>query len=158
DEKGRLEDLPFMPEMLRYCGIKVRVVKRAHKTCDPALGIGGRKMANTVHLENLRCDGANHDGCEAGCFMFWKEAWLRRVESEPGTRNPEPTRSEPGGAQALCTEEAIRAGVKITADGDSEPTYMCQNTQIKFATQALPWWDLRQYAEDYTSGNVRLSE
>jgi hypothetical protein len=35
---------------------------------------------------------------------------------------------------------------------------VCQNTQIKFATQPLEWWDVRQYVEDYTSGNVRLSQ
>ena len=39
-----------------------------------------------------------------------------------------------------------------------EPTYVCQNTQIKFATQPLKWWELHQYLEDYTSGNVRLSQ
>jgi hypothetical protein len=44
------------------------------------------------------------------------------------------------------------------AAGETEPTYVCQNTQIKFATQPLPSWDVRQYLEDYTSGNVTLSQ
>jgi hypothetical protein len=35
---------------------------------------------------------------------------------------------------------------------------VCQNTQIKFATQPLQWWDVRQYVEDYASGNVRISQ
>src|SRR5262245_54528979 len=74
DANGRLDELPFMPEMLRYCGMTMRVGKRAHKTCDPALGIGGRKMESSVHLENIRCDGSAHDRCEAGCLIFWKEA------------------------------------------------------------------------------------
>ena len=43
DANGRLDELPFMPEMLKYCGARVKVGKRAHKTCDPALGIGGRR-------------------------------------------------------------------------------------------------------------------
>ena len=34
DADGRLENLPFMPEMLPYCGRQFRVFKRAHKTCD----------------------------------------------------------------------------------------------------------------------------
>ena len=42
------------------------------------------------------------------------------------------------------------------AAGETEPRYVCQNTQIKFATQPLKSWDLRQYVEDYTSGNVSL--
>ena len=36
DERSRLENLPFMPEMLHYCGQRLRVFKRADKTCDPA--------------------------------------------------------------------------------------------------------------------------
>ena len=79
DADGRLDELPFMPEMLKYCGARMIVGKRAHKTCDPAIGIGGRKMANTVHLSNIRCDGAAHDGCQAACLIFWKEAWLKPV-------------------------------------------------------------------------------
>ena len=39
DASGRLDELPFMPEMLQYCGTKKQVSKRTHKTCDPALGI-----------------------------------------------------------------------------------------------------------------------
>jgi hypothetical protein len=34
DANGHLEGLPFMPEMLKYCGQRVRVYKSAHKTCD----------------------------------------------------------------------------------------------------------------------------
>ena len=30
-------------------------------------------------LEDLRCDGSAHDGCQAECRVFWKEAWLKRV-------------------------------------------------------------------------------
>src|SRR5262245_16386028 len=31
---GRYEGMPFMPEMLQYCGQRLRVHKLAHKTCD----------------------------------------------------------------------------------------------------------------------------
>ena len=34
DQNGRLEGLPFMPQMFRYCGQRFQVYKRAHKTCD----------------------------------------------------------------------------------------------------------------------------
>jgi hypothetical protein len=132
DANGRLDEMPFMPEMLRYCGARMMVGKRSHKTCDPALGIGGRKMANTVHLSNIRCNGAAHDGCEAACLIFWKEAWLKRVEPASATSGAALPAVRP--SRAGCTEE------------------------VKFATQPLPWWDVRQYLEDYTSGNVKLSE
>ncbi len=156
DANGRLDELPFMPEMLRYCGMKMQVSKRAHKTCDPALGIGGRKMARAVHLENIRCNGSAHDGCEAACLIFWKESWLKRVDGD--TASETAPRDQPS-QHAQCTEDELRSGVKIPATADdSDPTYVCQNTQIKFATQPLAWWDARQYLEDYTSGNVRLSQ
>jgi hypothetical protein len=157
DARGMLEELPFMPEMLAYCGKQIMVGKRAHKTCDPAVGIGGRKMANTVHLGNLRCNGAAHDGCEAACLLFWKEAWLKPVEGASANAGSEP--SQAAQVNGACTEETLSAVLKIPpAAGEVEPTYMCQNTQMKFATQPLPWWDVRQYVEDYTSRNVPLSQ
>ncbi|HKQ39465.1 MAG TPA: hypothetical protein VJ063_15415, partial [Verrucomicrobiae bacterium] len=58
DKNGRLDELPFMPEMFEYCGRRLQVFKRAHKTCDPVNGLGGRRMEDTVHLQDIRCDGA----------------------------------------------------------------------------------------------------
>jgi hypothetical protein len=53
----------------------------------------------------------------------------------------------------------LHSSIRIPpAAGQTEQTYVCQNTQVKFATEPQPWWDLRQYVEDYTSGNVKLSE
>ena len=34
DKRGRLEGMPFMPQMFQYCGKRFKVFKRAHKTCD----------------------------------------------------------------------------------------------------------------------------
>src|SRR5262245_27556739 len=115
DENGRLDELPFMPEMLRYCGTTMRVSKRAHKTCDPAVGIIGRKMASTVHLENIRCDGSAHDGCQAGCLIIWKEAWLKRMDGEPGIPDRVPSREGDTFEPAHCTEDALRSSVRIPA-------------------------------------------
>ena len=155
DADGRLDELPFMPEMLKYCGARMIVGKRAHKTCDPAIGIGGRKMANTVHLSNIRCDGAAHDGCQAACLIFWKEAWLKRVGPEDEAQHPTADLVRGHGG---CTEEVLHSSIRPPlAPGETEQRYVCQNTQIKFATQPLNSWDLRQYLEDYTSGNVSLA-
>ena len=42
DENGELDGLPFMPEMLAFCGRRLTVHKVAHKLCDyisrPACG------------------------------------------------------------------------------------------------------------------------
>src|SRR3954468_2904132 len=79
DEKGQLEDLPFMPEMLKYCGQRFQVHKRAHKTCDTVRPVRSRRLSQTVHLP-IRCDGSGHDGCQAGCLIFWKEKWLEPAD------------------------------------------------------------------------------
>jgi hypothetical protein len=77
----RLDGLLFMPQMFQYCGKRFQVFKRAHNTCDNVFPIGGRRMANAVHLET-RCDGQTYGECQAGCLIFWREAWLKRVNNE----------------------------------------------------------------------------
>ena len=84
DERGELENLPFMPEMLKFCGQRLTVDKVAHKLCDTISGSGLHKMENAVHLTDSRCDGTAHGGCQTACLLYWKEAWLKRVE--PGRR------------------------------------------------------------------------
>jgi hypothetical protein len=121
--------------------------------------MGGRKMANAVHLEGLRCDGAAHGGCQAGCLIFWKEAWLKRagVDDSPGARDAK-NGSKNDARPSPCTEEDVRASVTVSAETTGDPSYVCQSTRLRCATQALPWWDLRQYVEDFNSCNVRISQ
>ena len=93
DDRGELDSLPFMPEMLQLCGRRFVVDKIAFKTCDTATWTGLRRLTDTVHLAGLRCDGQAHGGCQAGCLIFWKTAWLTRV-SGPTQDRCAPTRLE----------------------------------------------------------------
>ena len=77
DEKGTLGKLPFMPEMREFCGRQFRVSRRAFKTCVDDTEM--RQLDDTVFLEDVRCDGEAHGGCDKACLIFWKEAWLRPV-------------------------------------------------------------------------------
>ena len=80
DPNGRLDAMPFMPQMFNYCGQRFRVFKSAYKTCDTVSGdYGGRGLPDAVHLD-LRCDGQAYGGCQAGCLIFWKNAWLKPVD------------------------------------------------------------------------------
>ena len=88
DQNGRLEQMPFMPEMFQFCGKTFRVGKRAHKTCDPVNGLQSRRLPDAVHLEGLRCDGSAHAGCQAGCLIFWKEAWIKSVDGPGASASP----------------------------------------------------------------------
>ena len=149
NQNGALDALPFMPEMLRFCGQRFRVIRTAHKTCDTIDKTGGRRMLDTVHLEGLRCDGEAHGGCQAGCLFFWKVAWLKRVDDNrppgPGSATP-PTH---GG----CDLEALLASTRVTS-ADREERFVCQTTELLRATTPLHWWDVRQYVWDLRSGNV----
>src|SRR4051812_26624275 len=57
DENGELDSLPFMPEMLQFCGRQMTVEKVAHKLCDTISATGMRRMECAVHLRASRCDG-----------------------------------------------------------------------------------------------------
>src|SRR6266849_10968786 len=80
DKSGELDALPFMAEMLQYCGQTLQVSAVAHKTCDTINKTGGRRIANAVHLNGIRCDGSAHGNCQAGCLVFWKTEWLRPAD------------------------------------------------------------------------------
>jgi hypothetical protein len=162
DKNGQLDAMPVMPEMLAFAGKRFQVSKRAHKTCDPVNGMDGRRLPNTVHLEDLRCDGAAHDGCQAGCLLYWKNAWLKRVDgpgaSTSASRAQQAAATSPTQARN-CTEQDIENSIRVhTQDRSGEITYVCQATRVAAATTHIRWWDIGQYFEDYTSGNVRLSQ
>jgi hypothetical protein len=150
DSNGSLDGLPFMPEMLAYCGRRLRVFKRAHKTCDTADKTGGRRMPDAVHLYGARCDGAAHGGCEAGCLIFWKESWLKRP-SESGQSAQEPASASGSSRESMLEQSAYYSG---RGGPDADIRYRCQSTELTRATTLLPWWDVRQYLEDIVSRNV----
>jgi len=152
DGEGKLECLPFMPEMLKYCGQRFHVYKRAEKTCDTIGGTWRRRMFDTVHLD-LRCDGEAHDGCQSRCLLFWKESWLRRAGS-PGAVGHSATPSR--GPAPVCRRETLTAMCRCR-DAAGEPVYMCQSTELKKATAPLAWWHADQYVRDLRSGNVTIA-
>jgi hypothetical protein len=165
DANGLLDGQPFMPEMLKFCGKQFRVYKRADKTCDTISSSGSRRMWNTVYLEDLRCDGAEHDGCQARCLVFWKEAWLKRVH--PGfwqrlrSRDRAKSTNRHTGASAatvpMTIEDLNRATRTTQATGDSVKTvFTCQATEHLRASVPLPWWDFRQYYRDVCWGNAGI--
>src|SRR3982751_1936025 len=81
DENGCIDGMPFMPEMLQYCGQQFHVDSVAHKTCETARRTWqGRRLDTTVHLASLRCDGSAHGGCQAHCKLFWRDEWLAYPE------------------------------------------------------------------------------
>jgi hypothetical protein len=151
DERGAIDGLPFMPEMLAYCGKRLRVELRADKTCDTINYAGARRMYDTVHLAGTRCDGQAHGGCQAGCLFFWKEAWLKRVGEDGAARADKPG--------ARCDRAHLEATTRQPpAPGETEMRYRCQATDLLIASEPMRWWDPRQYVRDVWSGNVTVMQ
>ena len=162
DERGCLDSLPFMPEMFAWSGKRMQVIKSAHKTCDTAFPVRGRRLDDTVHL-STRCDGSAHGGCQAGCMIFWKAAWLKPAQAPtaiaPVVCAPirfaprDRTRQTPSVVTG-CQERDVMGATRISGDTKDDPTYVCQATRLPYFTQDLSPFDPRQYLADLRSGNV----
>jgi hypothetical protein len=159
DSDGRLDGMPFMPEMFAFCGKQFQVYKSAHKTCDTVFPVRGRRVDQAVHLDT-RCDGSAHGGCQAGCMIFWKKAWLKPISTatkkalllsvESLTANVEAADSP------TCMESTVWERTQSDDSDAKSPTYSCQATCLPYATSELDWWEAKQYLEDYSSGNIGL--
>lgn len=137
DGKGTLENLPFMPEMLAFTGRQFRVASNAFKTCVDDQDM--RQLSDTLFLEEVRCDGSSHGGCDRGCLIFWKTEWLK-----PAGTNSETAETSGG---TLSTTDLVALAQQ---DGRS----FCQSSEIINASQPLPWWDAKQYLWDLKYNRV----
>ena len=134
DANGKLDGLPFMPEMARYCGRSYRISHLALRTCVEGAP-RRRGLSDTVLLDDLRCDGASHDGCQRGCRYFWKLAWL---SEEPPAE----------------TKVADTSRVQLkTRDGER---YVCQSTELNGATSELRHADILQHVDDLRAGELTM--
>lgn len=148
DTEGGIDGQLFMPEMRQHCGQRFQVQSRADKTCDTVTKTGGRRMRDTVHLPT-RCDGGGHGGCQAACLIFWREAWLKRVDGPAPASLPSAPSPELGWRiEAAASRRDAQSGVV---------RYRCQATDLPRASTLLHWWDVRQYWRDWWGGNVTLS-
>src|SRR5512133_1373290 len=152
DGEASVDAMPFMPEMLQYAGKRFRVSSRVEKICDTVSGEAPRslRMQDTVLLDDLRCDGSAHGGCQAGCRLYWKEEWLRPTESGTG-----PSSESAETAMAELTARAI-AGTRTIRQLDGAPTetYRGQATEALAASEPLNRYDPRQYVRELITGNV----
>lgn len=151
DAEGTLDGLPFMPEMLEHCGRRYRVLRPAEKTCLEIPGgqylIREFRNSDVVLLDGLRCSGANHDGCQRVCMLFWKESWLRRMEDSRQSDLPDVT-----GRHKLSS--TLKTMV-------SPGRYFCQSTELVRATREQPlhcWEILLKCFRDIRSGAVGVTE
>jgi hypothetical protein len=152
DERGTLDGLPFMPEMLKYCGRTLPVTQRADKTCA---GDGVvRRMHDTVHLESVRCDGSAHDGCQAACLLFWKEAWLERHVNGGAQNETAPGPQQLGEHEQSYLADTLQPATRTTTETGA-PRYRCQATDIPGASEPLRFRQADQYVRDAQNWSLR---
>jgi hypothetical protein len=148
DGNGTLDGVPFMPEMLDWCGKLFRIQRRVVKTCVIDYPVRRFPANDVVILDGPRCDGGGHGGCKHGCRIFWKEAWLRPVDS--GTASLQ--QSESG-------IEELRARLRAKSD---ELHYFCQSTELFKATEAFPrtqrLWTIRIPFNEIRNGDLSVME
>ena len=154
DQHGCVDGMPFMPEMLQFCGQRFRVSAVAHKTCETAFQTWkGRRLDATVHLSGLWCDGSAHGGCEAKCNLFWKDVWLKPV-CDFGGGSTRPSGDASNAPIGGSSETQLLANTRLPAGEEgNEPLYLCQATRLYEATEPLAWWDPRQYVFDVVTRN-----
>jgi hypothetical protein len=146
DDDGTVDQLPFMPEMILFCGKRFRVSRRAVKTCWYGQGSGMRRFPaeDVVLLDGVRCSGANHDGCQKACNIFWREAWLRKIENSQSPSLP------------VNGTERLRARLK-TIKGPNK--YFCQSSEILNATVELSKVErFSKCVDEVRSRNAGISE
>ncbi|WP_337873192.1 hypothetical protein [Ignavibacterium sp.] len=125
DFSGCLNGLPFMPEMAEYAGKIFRVSLKVEKTCvdNPTMYMAEFKKNDVYFLEDLRCSGKFHDGCQRGCRIFWKESWLEKVNDEIFESH-----------QKTSLSDDINLKLKVKKDDE---IYFCQSTELRNATKPL---------------------
>ncbi len=154
DERGELDELPFMPEMLAFCGRRLTVHKVAHKLCDTISSSGMRRMERAVHLTGARCDGQAHGGCQTACQFYWKESWLKRVDPASPAAPP----AENGLAAGRPLLPLLQAATRKEPGPDGEERFSCQATELlRAAPTCLPFKDVGQYVADVRTGNVGVT-
>lgn len=152
DENGELDELPFMPEMLAFCGRRLTVHKVANKLCDYISHTGLRRMPDAVHLTAARCDGSAHGQCENACSLYWKEKWLKRVDPDA------PVLPTPDAGQRTLLPLLVEKSQKEPFE-DGETRFSCQATEmLRAAPERLPLRKVSQYRDDIRSGNADVVE
>jgi hypothetical protein len=115
-----------MPEMVEFCGKRFQVSNRVVKTCTSGTKAGSSmrvfRTDDVVLLDGLRCSGADHDGCQKACVIFWREAWLRGVD-DPAVQ-----------AVVGVGREQLLARLKTSTGPQS---YFCQAGELLKATDHL---------------------
>lgn len=164
DEFGKLDGMPFMPEMLAYQGRELLVDRRIDKINDWIGGNEKRQTKDIVTLVDVRCNGAAHGGCQAACQIYWNERWLRRATATP--RQSRPLDHTDGSSHVNAPQSDLHnlerllisvASRQVEQSGEVAQQYLCQITELIRVSTSLSRYDLRQDLRPLLNGNLPLA-
>jgi hypothetical protein len=89
-------------------------------------------------------------GAVKQCLIFWKEAWLKPVSRQQLRLHPNPV-----GTLGMCKGSSGSGAPSTRRTPTAKRDTVVWPRLLDYSTP-LPWWDVRQYVEDYTSGNATL--
>ena len=115
---------------------------------------GGSSIKRSISIRGVVMDPHTADARLVALF-FWKNEWLKPVNGKSADNTPSDRVPPPSTISGL-KEADVFARAQTTDPHTGGLLYSCQATQLPYATTDLACWDMRQYIEDYTSGNVSL--
>ena len=137
-----------MPEMLEHFGKDFTVTARVERACDTVTYAGVRRLPDTVILDDARCNGSGHGGCQAQCRLYWKEAWL--MLAADGTAAREALAAD--GLDEL--ERLVTANATAVGSTAEDKVFACQATELIRAGESVSWYDVGSFMRELTTRNV----
>ncbi|MEO8225460.1 MAG: hypothetical protein ABI661_11710, partial [Gammaproteobacteria bacterium] len=138
-------------EMAKFCGRRGRVFRSVDKVYDYGRTKQMRRLTGSVLVAGLRCDGADHGGCEALCYLIWKTAWLRRPME--ALRRPGETVAT---GRAVSPAGRIAVGEIAGTDQDGAPLtrYRCQYSSLHAASTPFRSFGIARELRPWIAGNI----
>jgi hypothetical protein len=81
--ENRNRNMLFDSEMVPFCGTRARVNRQVQRIIDESTG-KMIKLGDCVVLDNVACQGIYHRFCQRGIDIYWRSAWLRKLDGKDG--------------------------------------------------------------------------
>jgi hypothetical protein len=158
DTDGTTDGLPFMPEMLEYCGQRFQIARFANKVCANVGNVEIREMQNVVVLKMNRCDGCFHGNCQMGCEFLWKLDWLEQPSSSVAdSTSALPVQSSPSHVRKKLVQLASGTSNQVEVKSSGQ-FFRCQATELGAASRQSSPLHFDQYlVEHRTNGRSWIS-
>ncbi|MDB2686039.1 hypothetical protein N9Y42_02405 [Mariniblastus sp.] len=144
DSNCRFEGLPFMPQMVSFCGQELTVTRWVNNVCYPVQGGADfGNLTNSVLLNVDRCDGSSFGGCQMACPLIWKTEWLTSNTSQNETTD------------GLNAPEAVKQlNDFAAANAMNSGLVTCQATQLHQITHRRNRLNVEQYVDEVNLNRV----